>query len=107
MLSMILSVSNLPSGYYKAQLSSRVSDPLEATVAVVAKEGMAGDWAAYIGWPKLEELKPQFQGSAENQYYCSRIHTTDQVAELGDKLSEDEARQLFSQEAFKRLRYRR
>lgn len=90
-----IKVIDLPEGYYKGQLMQLVSDPEIAVVWVVAKEGFDVDWAAYIGFPTLGQLKPQFQSSSNYQYYCERVHFSQDVADRGDKLSEQEARQIF------------
>lgn len=90
-----IKVKDLPEGYFKGQLTQLVIDPEIAVVWVVAKEGRANDWAAYIGWPTLGQLKPQFQPSSNYQYYCERVHFSNDVADRGDKLDEATAREIF------------
>jgi len=97
-------VNDLPPGYFKGQLEQLVKDPASAVVWVVAKEGYAKDWAAYIGFPPLEQLKEKFRTSDNYIYYCTRVHFSGDVASRGDKLSQQEAEALFPE--LKSLRYK-
>lgn len=97
-------VIDLPNGYFKGILKNIVKDPATATVWVVAKEGYAKDWAAYIGFPILEQLQPKFQSSSNYEYYCNNVHFSNDVAAKGDKLSKAEAEELFP--GLTHLRYR-
>jgi hypothetical protein len=95
-------IKDLPEGYYRGQLEQLVQNQ-HTKVVVVAKEGYNNDWAAYIGWPQLHELKPQYQASGNYEYYCERVHRPQDVADRGDKFPENEARELFPDI---KLRYR-
>ena len=57
----------------------------DATIAVAARVGQTGDWAAYY----------------QNPYWGPK-----RVATLGDKLPEEAARRLFPNELWATLRYR-
>lgn len=97
-------IVDLPDGYFKEQLTQLVKEPELTTVWVVAKEGNNRDWAAYIGFPHLEQLKEKFQGSSNYEYYCTRVHFSEDVASRGDKISEAEARAIFPE--MEGIRYR-
>lgn len=89
-----IKINDLPDCYYKEQLLSLVQSG-ESTIWVVAKEGYANDWAAYCGWPTLTDLTPELQASDNYQYYCTRVHEAQDVADRGDKLDKQTALILF------------
>lgn len=89
----VVAIKDLPEGYFKSRLTSMVKK-VESKVIVVAVGGWAHDWAAYIGWPKFDDLLDSRQ-TADSMFYCAMVSTGDGVAERGDKMSETEARILF------------
>jgi hypothetical protein len=97
-----ISVKDLPAGYFKDRLTEFVLDT-QSTVKVVAVNGAVGDWAAYIGWPEFDALKPHYQ-TDDFAYNCTMTGGFDQVADHGDKLSCEEASAIFT--ALKPERYR-
>jgi hypothetical protein len=97
-------ISLLPECYYKEMLAGMVEDPNKATVYVVARMGVIGDWSAYIGWPELKYIKGVRQTYRETEYYCTSVRTPKQVAAYGDKLDRQTAEQLFPE--WKDRRYR-
>lgn len=86
-------VCDLPEGYYKGRLSEMVVNS-DVRVWVVAEEGSIGDWAAYIGWPQFNEIRPECR-SPEVMYYTTSHRLPEDVMALGDKLSREEAVALF------------
>lgn len=100
-----IKISELPDCYQKEQLEKLTIEPKIATVFVVAKEGSAGDWACYIGFPDYDNLKPEFKQKPEYIYYCNYVREPDSVASNGDKLSKEIAIQLFPE--FKEKVYRK
>lgn len=98
-----LSISQLPDSYFKQQLIDLVMDANRAMVNVVATKGSI-DWAAYIGFPSIENLKPE-KINSNTIYYCCSVQDLEGVASNGDKLSEADAIFLFPQ--YKDKVYRR
>ena len=86
-------IKDLPESWYKDQLTSLVKDT-KSLVWTCAKPGIIGDWAAYVGWPKMDELKDEHQ-TPEHSYYCTMVHSPTDVCGHGDKWDERSARELF------------
>lgn len=99
-----ITVANLPDCYFKEILTSMVTDVNKATVNVVAKKGVIEDWAAYIGYPSYDFIKPELRGSIEINYYCSTLRTVTQVLAYGDKLDKQIAEIIFPEWRDKRYR---
>jgi len=97
-------VSQLPDCHFKEILTNMVIDPDKASVIVVAKSGMIGDWASYIGWPSLDQLREYHQHKTNVQYYCETLRTPSQVEAIGDKLDEEIAVQIFPEWRDKKYR---
>ena len=97
-------ISQLPNGFFKERLVPMVDLPEESSVFIVAKPGGNNDWAAYIGWPKYEDLTSKQRENVYAAHYCRIGLDPDQVESNGDKLSEDEARILFPIWADKKYR---
>jgi hypothetical protein len=72
-----LLVKDLPTGFFKERLTELVKDPTIADVWLVAEEGFINDWAAYIGWPDLDQIVLEECPNAP--YYCSAVRTPVQV----------------------------
>ena len=90
-----LAIAELPKCYFRESLTSMVKDASVARVNVVAKRGGRGDdWAAYIGWPTLKDLK-QEHVSDYTVHLCTRVVSVNQVLYYGDKLSESVAALIF------------
>lgn len=96
-------VSDLPNCYYKERMTDMVKNPETTLIITVAKLGTILDWACYIGWPEISELKEEYQTS-DNYYYCSTLHSKNQVLAYGDKLEKETADQLFPN--WSELKYR-
>jgi hypothetical protein len=96
-------IGSLPKGEARNRLIAIVSDPGIATVVVVAirRDG----WQAYIGYPSIEEVRPELQTSGEIQYMCTKCQSTEQVSQLGAKLTADEARKIFPKLDFRDGRF--
>jgi len=88
-------VAELPECEAKEFFTKLVRDPNVAIVHIVAKEGAIGDWAAYIGWPGLAQLKVEEQANPDYIWYCTQLHRPEDVLGAGDKLDADTARTLF------------
>ena len=99
-----ISIRDLPEGYFKEQLTKLVEDD-KTQVCVVGVCSGGPDWAAYIGWPAFHLLKREHQ-SSHNEYYSKHVKELEDVKNQGDKLPEDDAREIFPQLA-KSFRYRR
>lgn len=98
-----IKIKDLPDGYYKSRLHEICVGP-DVQVNVVANNGYANDFAAYIGFPgTVAEIKPEYQQNYAT--YVRSVHEAGDVLTNGDKLGQDEARVLFPE--FKDLSYRR
>lgn len=97
-------ISQLPECFFKERLSNMVIDPDKASVIVVARLGVIGDWASYIGYPSYDELSDWHKNRETIQYYCNTLRTPSQVSAYGDKLSKDIAEQLFPEWAYRSYR---
>lgn len=99
----MVAVSDLPDGYFKERLTELARDT-SVIVYVVAKAGSIGDWAAYIGFPEIEDMKDQYKDDYHYYYYCTNVHHPQGVLDHGDKLDRSMAIQLFPN--WKDMRYR-
>lgn len=99
-----ITISQLPDCYFKEVLSNMVIDPNKASVFVVAKAGMIGDWASYIGYPDIEQMQDYHKNRTDIQYYCLTLRTPSQVVKLGDKLDREIAEQLFPEWSYRSYR---
>jgi len=99
-----MAVKELPDCYPKEQLLKLAATP-ETPVLIVAVVGYDNDWAAYIGWPI--DLSEYGYAQDPSGYYQYTFNDYAGVAESGDKLDEDIARQIFDNEVLKSLHYRR
>jgi hypothetical protein len=97
-------VQSLPAGYFRSRLTEIAASPTDK-VWVVAKAGYANDWSAYIGWP--DNLSVEGFNNDPSGYYRATLRDPSGVLSNGDKLDEPAARELFSEEPFESLRYRR
>jgi hypothetical protein len=86
-------IGSLPMGDARNRLEAIVSNPGIATVVIVAvrKHG----WQAYIGYPGIDQVRPELQYSGEIQYMCTICQSVEQVATVGSKLTAEEARNIF------------
>ena len=99
-----IAIADLPDCYFKEILSGMVIDTSKATVFVVARAGVIGDWASYIGWPDIEQLQSYHKNRTDIQYYCLTLRTPSQVEACGDKLSKQTADELFPEWSYRRYR---
>jgi hypothetical protein len=93
MESKTIAIKDLPDGYFKEQLTKFANEEAEVNVVVVM--GFADDWAAYIGWPSFDQIKPEHKDNDSIQYYCRAVRAAQHVADHGDKLSKREACAIF------------
>lgn len=89
------SISSLPdSCEQKTMLEGYVTDPRSSHVNLVLTfEG--GQFVGYIGYPDKSDLKPEYRNSSHVLYHCNKIRSHDQVAKLGDRISEEACRTIF------------
>lgn len=100
----LLPISLLPIGCHPRNVfESLVIDPTTAHVCVVAVEGYAGDWAAYIGWPRASAIRDGFM-TPDIQRYCATVSSPEDVMNSGDKLAKLTAEEIFP--SWKDRRYR-
>jgi len=97
-------ISQLPECFFKEVLSSMVVDADKSNVVVVARLGVIGDWAAYIGYPAFDNLSEWHKNRENIQYYCNTLRTPSQVSAYGDKLDREVAEQLFPEWSYRRYR---
>ena len=88
----------------RVQVENWVTDKNKATVYVVAKENQLGEWAAFIGYPSLENVRKEYSELEWVVYHCSLISSVQQVERMGDMLDPDTARMLFPEWSYKRYR---
>lgn len=93
MIAKHIKIKDLPKGFFKSQLQKLVVSD-DTSVPVVAITGGANDWAAYIGWPTLDKIKPDRVDDSV-KFYCDTLSTTTGAAYNGDKLSRSEAFSIF------------
>lgn len=104
-----ISISDLPDCIHKSRYVNIVQDAKEAKVVAIAVLREVDDtWEAYIGWPDVRDLKADISKPSSDDWtnkdldkfdwlwFCENIRDVEQVRMLGDKLSEEVARQLFN-----------
>ena len=89
-----IEVQDLPEGYFKERLLEIAKAPT-SKVWVVAKDGMIGDWACYIGWP--DELSEYGEKQDETGWYRHELTHWQGVLRHGDKVDEAFARSIFTE----------
>jgi len=95
-------IRDLPECYAKESLLKICVIP-ENKVWVVAKAGAVGDWACYIGFPKLGDMAYPARFSCK--WYAFNVQTPEQVLSNGDKLDQSAAEAIFPE--WKERKWRR
>jgi len=85
-------VQSLPESYFKERLDLIAKAPT-SKVWVVAKDGMIGDWACYIGFP--DEMSEYGITQDPSGWYRYQLTNWLGVLRNGDKVDEATARALF------------
>ena len=94
-------IKDLPQGYFKERLMQIAKAPT-SKVWVVAKDGMIGDWACYIGWP--DEVSEYGSTQDPTGWYRQQLTHWQGVMRNGDKVDKATARALFPEKAEQRYR---
>jgi len=94
-------VQALPESYYRERLMLIAKAPT-SKVWVVAKDGMIGDWACYIGFP--DEMSEYGITQDPSGWYRLNLTNPYGVESNGDKVDEATARALFPEKKDQRYR---
>lgn len=88
-------VMDMPQGFTRDGLERIARDPFNVFVHVIASLDKNGGWAAYVGFPAPNDVKPEFHGDATIMYYARVLSDIEGAMREGDWLARHEAEALF------------
>lgn len=100
-----IAIASLPEAcYVKYKLQGWVKDASKASIFVVAKIGVSGDWTVYTGYPNINDVSDELKHLPSVEYHCTNFHHMKSVLMYGDVLDQQSAEMIFPE--WKYMRYR-